>query len=654
MKLSRALFLVYARTCFSADDCSAQQPLQQQDSVLLQAKAVTVKVGSSQSKSKETSDSEQAKSEETEAAEIANEALQRREHLKQELALLVSKRNDMRAEAIQRASAEKVIRSDCSNCDDGGCPGDCVACGGHWASGCEGCPQGNKWNWCHGDCWWQGGTDGQCVLATSVSSGRLLVAAEGTGDIKRANSDGSELRTFLPGNTPCESFAGSPTQHLADSMTSRPTGLAVDEVAGFVFWTDHFGGSRVMAVNPDEDEYGRTDYRWGFGASVNRAPIGGGLVTPIVTSGEVLQDPAYEPILWEPSVELTWPHFLDLDRINQKVYWTDRLDQRVQRSNYDGTEFERDFLETEGEAGGIAVDADAGFVYFSDYVPEGHVGYVIKRASLASGAPEVLLGAAGPIKGLALDLARSHIYFAADGTARNPGGIMRAGISDSSRRRGKYGITYSTRAYDSASDAEHVVLLPRGRQGTGRRRAAVSAPVGVAGDWERGHLYWTGSEGLAAQNGLGGRVYRSSLCEDDLPRAHRRRRGGGRSEGDMDVVVDLQGDPLAAPFPGALAILSEGAVDASGTVPGPACKPDVAGGFSVPADADFVAPDCVDLPDWSSSTGARCSDYQRNDWCTEDGEAGSGWGGDWGSIESYATDGLSAFDACCTCGGARV
>jgi hypothetical protein len=60
---------------------------------------------------------------------------------------------------------------------------------------------------------------------------------------------------------------------------------------------------------------------------------------------------------------------------------------------------------------------------------------------------------------------------------------------------------------------------------------------------------------------------------------------------------------------------------------------------------------CADKP-WVSEFGSVCADYASNAWCTSDGGYGSGWDPSWGSFQIFAaTDGTSALEACCTCGG---
>jgi len=67
-----------------------------------------------------------------------------------------------------------------------------------------------------------------------------------------------------------------------------------------------------------------------------------------------------------------------------------------------------------------------------------------------------------------------------------------------------------------------------------------------------------------------------------------------------------------------------------------------------------ASPSCADTPGWSDSVLDSCGDYETYQWCTADGEEGPGWSSDWGSIESYAVNGVDAYAACCACGGGSV
>mmetsp|Transcript_34267 Transcript_34267/g.91826 ORF Transcript_34267/g.91826 Transcript_34267/m.91826 type:complete len:450 (+) Transcript_34267:339-1688(+) len=63
---------------------------------------------------------------------------------------------------------------------------------------------------------------------------------------------------------------------------------------------------------------------------------------------------------------------------------------------------------------------------------------------------------------------------------------------------------------------------------------------------------------------------------------------------------------------------------------------------------------CIDTTiGWEDSQGYTCGDYIDNGWCTSGGDYGSNWGASRfsGTFDDYATDGQSAVEACCACGG---
>jgi len=64
---------------------------------------------------------------------------------------------------------------------------------------------------------------------------------------------------------------------------------------------------------------------------------------------------------------------------------------------------------------------------------------------------------------------------------------------------------------------------------------------------------------------------------------------------------------------------------------------------------------CSDHPkNWSDQEDETCSDFDAGNWCTSEGEKGSGWTSDWGEITDYSdSKGRTALDACCACGGGK-
>jgi hypothetical protein len=64
------------------------------------------------------------------------------------------------------------------------------------------------------------------------------------------------------------------------------------------------------------------------------------------------------------------------------------------------------------------------------------------------------------------------------------------------------------------------------------------------------------------------------------------------------------------------------------------------------------ASSCTDVPHWRSSEGDSCCKYPWESYCTADGKEGPGWKSSWGRISDYSdSNGFSATDACCGCGG---
>lgn len=87
------------------------------------------------------------------------------------------------------------------------------------------------------------------------------------------------------------------------------------------------------------------------------------------------------------------------------------------------------------------------------------------------------------------------------------------------------------------------------------------------------------------------------------------------------------------------------------------------GGGSGPSPAPSPAPSptpspspsssCSDYSGWRNQDNDSCSTYGDNNYCTKSGRKGNGWRQkQWGNIHNYYdSDGNTAFDACCACGG---
>jgi len=158
------------------------------------------------------------------------------------------------------------------------------------------------------------------------TSGRLFFLDLGAGRILSANPDGSDLKTIL------------------NEGRRLPDGIVIDVDAGHMYWTN-------MGDLKAND------------GSIERADLDGRNVTTIVPPGGTFT-----------------PKQIQLDKVNGKLYWSDREGMRVMRSNLDGSNVETLVDTSQGDARpgkdarkwcvGIAVDLRDGKFYWTEKGPD--------------------------------------------------------------------------------------------------------------------------------------------------------------------------------------------------------------------------------------------------------------------------------------------
>jgi DNA-binding beta-propeller fold protein YncE len=174
--------------------------------------------------------------------------------------------------------------------------------------------------------------------ASKATSGRLFFLDLSAGRILSANPDGSDLKTILT------------------ERRRLPDGLVLDVDAGHMYWTN-------MGNLKAND------------GSIDRADLDGRNVTTIVPPGATFT-----------------PKQIQLDKVNGKLYWSDREGMRVMRSNLDGFNVETlvDTSQGDGRPGpdarkwcvGIAVDLSGGKFYWTQKGPDNAGQGCICRANL--------------------------------------------------------------------------------------------------------------------------------------------------------------------------------------------------------------------------------------------------------------------------------
>ncbi|MCG8408457.1 MAG: thrombospondin type 3 repeat-containing protein [Phycisphaerales bacterium] len=140
-----------------------------------------------------------------------------------------------------------------------------------------------------------------------------------------------------------------------------------------------------------------------------------------------------------------------------KLYWTSfsgTVGPSIRRTDLDDGTCKETLLATATQAYGLAVDADAGKVYWSSFLTD-----TIHRANLDGGSVETLVTNAQDPRGIALDLVNSKLYWVQDGD----NSIHRANLDGSDNER---------------------IRKTDGEQ-------AISEPRGIAVDPVGGKIYWS-------------------------------------------------------------------------------------------------------------------------------------------------------------------
>ena len=236
--------------------------------------------------------------------------------------------------------------------------------------------------------------------APKATSGRLFFLDLGGGRILSSNPDGSDLKTILT------------------EGRRLPDGLVVDVEAGYLYWTN--------MGNPSAND-----------GSIERSDLDGKNFTNIVPVGGTHT-----------------PKQLQLDKVDGKLYWSDREGMRIMRVNLDGSTLETLVDTSQGDARpgkdakkwcvGIALDVTAGKMYWTQKGPDNAGQGRIFRANLeipkgqtpANRTDIELLydGLPEPID-LDLDLANRMMYWTDRGDPPRGNTVNRAPMDSAPRKR---------------------------------------------------------------------------------------------------------------------------------------------------------------------------------------------------------------------------
>jgi len=259
-------------------------------------------------------------------------------------------------------------------------------------------------------------------LGLDLAGGKLLVGVNALANpvissIWQANLDGSGLETLLPYPNP---------------TVCQMRGITLDESAGKMYWTGLLGGGVLRAnldgTNPEKilSGLGRTvgdagdavvDPRsgkiyWVGSSRILRADVDGGNL-------EVLVDRNTLPSMRAPGG-------ITLDLVNDKVYWSDKIEKNpstgifsgvLHRTNLDGTVTETILPSGIFRPVSVAVDPGAGKLYWGHNNARNLAGF--SRANFDGTDPEFMgLVFNRPITDIAIDVAAGKLYWSSDLGAR--------------------------------------------------------------------------------------------------------------------------------------------------------------------------------------------------------------------------------------------
>jgi low density lipoprotein receptor-related protein 5/6 len=302
----------------------------------------------------------------------------------------------------------------------------------------------------------------QVVSGTFVSwidldtiAGKVYWSEQPTGDerIKRVNLDGSNVETlltpegglFLPANVAVDAMAGM--LYWSDTTTNKIARAPIPRVSGIggmgrstggvgitgagdsgIVVTGNtvgvkgigYSGSGVMGVgSTGVTGVGRYDGTGGSFTGETGVDGYGSMFGLRGTSGHPNTN-----LVEELLTGLSDPTGIALDVANEKMYWTDPVDDKIYRANLDGTDQEDLITTGTNHPYGIALDLVAKKMYWTDVIDN-----TIYRANLDGTGKETVVSGLGDPAGITLDISAGKIYYTDPGAGKDH--IRRANLDGS-------------------------------------------------------------------------------------------------------------------------------------------------------------------------------------------------------------------------------
>ncbi|MCP4847021.1 MAG: hypothetical protein GY899_03630 [Verrucomicrobiaceae bacterium] len=233
-----------------------------------------------------------------------------------------------------------------------------------------------------------------CILGLiqSAGAGKMLFTDRGARLVRIANLDGSDLQTLIP------------------SAGSNVRGIAIDVSGNDLFYADN--GADII-------------YRSRLDGSGREAIITSGLGFPADLAldrdaGKIywcdrnnnrIESADYNGSNRQTVVSTTQPYYLDLDTLNQNIYWGDYSGGNIFRADLPGAKNIQIVVSGLVQTRGVKVDTRGGYLYWCD-----RNAHKVQRRRINNGPIEDLYTGLDTPHGMTLDIPAGKIYWVDTGT----------------------------------------------------------------------------------------------------------------------------------------------------------------------------------------------------------------------------------------------
>ena len=241
-------------------------------------------------------------------------------------------------------------------------------------------------------------------MTWSLSAGKMLISDRGANSIIITNLDGSDSRTLIP------------------AAGTNVRGIAIDMSLNVFFYADN-GTDVIYKANLDGSE---------------KVPI---ISSNLGFPADITIDPRFKKIYWcdrnndkiESSdydggnrstlINTESPYYLDLDLVNNKVYWGDFSGGNIFRANLDDGKEIENIVQGLIRTRGVKVDPYGGYYYWCD-----RESHKVQRKAITGGEIEDLYTGLDTPHGMTLDIKARKVYWVDTGT-NSIGGIGAKAVS---------------------------------------------------------------------------------------------------------------------------------------------------------------------------------------------------------------------------------